>query len=269
MDKRMIAPDEVKQIEISILKEIEKICIQNGWKYLLMYGAFIGAVRHKGFIPWDDDIDIVLERSEYDKLIAYLRSEQNTCQWLGVLDSSVPGYYYPFAKVVDTRTVAKMTSNTTAHGVWVDVFPHENVPDTVWKANLMLDLCYLCREITIAMTTDFSAPGRIKENEFRKRFLWLCANIIGKKNVCRIYEFISKKYRNKQTTYVGTTFSPYRRREKFNKELLRETKKYTFENTEFVGPAEYDAVLTQLYGNYMELPPEEKRRSHNVVAWYL
>lgn len=269
MDKRMLTKEEIRAVQMAIMREIDGICRKNGWTYQVMYGTLLGAVRHRGFIPWDDDIDIVLRRREYDRLVAYIKSEENTCPWLRVLDSSVPGYYYPFAKAVDKRTVAKMAGNTTVHGVWVDVFPQENLPDNLWKANLMLDVCYLLREVTLAMTTDFASPGRRRQNEGRKRLLHAAACVIGKKNICRLYEALAQRYKDKETSYIGTAFSPYRRRERFKKEWFAKCERYPFEDAAWTGPAAYDEILRQLYGDYWQLPPPEKRRTHQIDAWYL
>ena len=97
--------DEVKKVQLDILKYVDMICKKNNIQYSLAYGTLLGAVRHGGFIPWDDDIDIVLMRSEYDKLLQYLYVEQDdTYQVVSMKDE---GYWYTYAKVTDKRTFIK------------------------------------------------------------------------------------------------------------------------------------------------------------------
>ena len=266
---RIIDKEDCKRIQISILTEIDRLCKVYGIDYYIQYGTLLGAVRHKGFIPWDDDIDIIMERKNYERLVELMKTGKNQPGWLQILDSSVEGYYYPFAKAVDARTVAEMESNTTKHGIWVDIFPIDNVPDDEKKADVYIDFCCALRETVIAMTTNFKSSRKNKEHALRQRVLWLIATVVGKKNVCRMYEKVCRKYEGTDTKCVANLFSPYRRREKFERSVLFCSAEYPFEDTVFVGPKHYDSVLTQLYGKYMVLPPEDKRRTHGVLAWYI
>ena len=126
---RLLTIDEIKQTELSILDYIDSVCKQHNVRYYLAYGTLLGAIRHKGFIPWDDDIDIYMLRSDYDRFIQLLSAEkENHYSLLSIYNDS--DYFYEFAKVVDNRTSIN-ANNLKAmrnEGVWVDIFPLDNVP---------------------------------------------------------------------------------------------------------------------------------------------
>ena len=110
--------DELRKIQMNILDELKRICNENGLTYYLGSGSLLGAVRHKGYIPWDDDIDIWMVREDYDKLMNLLKDRDiEKADWFSLLDESTEGYYYPFAKAVDNRTELKMERHTDHHGI--------------------------------------------------------------------------------------------------------------------------------------------------------
>lgn len=265
MDKKILNRDECRKVEINILKEIDKICKENNLNYYICYGTLLGAVRHQGFIPWDDDIDIMLFRNDYDKLIELLK-KQERCKWLDVLDLECDDYYYTFAKAVDNRTVAKMEDNITEHGLWVDIFPYDNYPDEKRKRDNFIMKAYYKRSIIVSMLTDFLISGEI-EHKYIKRFLNIYSKLLNKKKFVNNYNTYCQKYRHVDTKYVGSLFTPYKLKECFEKKWFKNRKKYKFEDDYFYGPSMADEYLTQLYGNYMKLPPKKQRRDHKVIAW--
>ena len=266
MKEQMLTIDEVKKIEITILSAIDKICERNNLEYYLCGGSMIGAVRHKGFIPWDDDIDIFLKRSDYNKLIDLMK-KQKEYEWLGILDDSTENYYYPFAKAVDKNTVAKMENNLTKHGIWVDIFPIDFLPKEEKKRRRLLKKCYYYRAIVIAMTTDFSMVKH-DTKMILKKILCIYAKIYGKKRIYKKYsDLIKDSERYENSKYVACLCPTYKEREIFEEDKLFKRKKYEFEEKEFWGIKNYDYYLSQLYGDYMKLPPVEKRRVHGITAW--
>lgn len=258
--------EEVKKIELNILEAIDEICEENNIEYYLCGGSMIGAVRHQGFIPWDDDIDIFLKRSEYEKLINILK-KQKKYDSIGVVDDNNKGYYYPFAKAVDKNTVAKMEDNVTEHGIWVDIFPIDFLPENKRKREKLIKKCYLYRAIIIAMTTDFKAEKEGKKVKYKK-ILNKIAQIVGKDRIYKKYnKLIKEASKNEESNYVACLCPTYKTREIFLADKLFLRKKYKFEGKEFWGVKDYDYYLSQLYGDYMTLPPVEKRRVHGIKAW--
>ena len=123
---RQISADELKEIQLNLLNNIDHFCKSNGIQYFLAYGTLIGAIRHDGFIPWDDDIDIAMPRPDYDRFIKKFNAYSKDYQ---VEDYSITDNYpTPFAKVIDTRTEMRMTLyNQRSSGVYIDVFPIDGI----------------------------------------------------------------------------------------------------------------------------------------------
>lgn len=265
MKKNFLSKEECRKIQLDILKAIDIICNENNLKYCMCGGTMLGAIRHSGFIPWDDDIDIMLLRKDYNILIDILK-KQSKYKWLEVLDYNTNGYFYPFAKAVDNTTIAKQDDNTTEHGIWVDIFPYDNLPNDEKKRNKFILSNYRKRSIILSMTTDFDAKEKIK-HKYIKILLKFYSSFIDKRKFILKYNEFGQKYNNQDTKYVGCMFSPYKLKECFDREWFNDVKKYKFENDEFYGPLKADEFLRQLYGNYMELPPIEKRRNHKIIAY--
>ncbi|MBQ8593364.1 MAG: LicD family protein [Bacteroidaceae bacterium] len=266
-DRTLLSTKECKKRLLDILVAIDDICKRNNIKYQLAYGTLLGAVRHKGFIPWDDDIDIVLMRKDYEKLIGILRS-QNVYSWLKLIDYQCDGYFYPFAKAVDNRTIARMEDNTTEHGLWIDIFPLDNVPDSEVECQGYLKRCKFLRALTIAMTTDFTnVKTKFSFKFITKLLLNGLAVCIGRYKIADYMIRCMQKYKSKNTENVCVLFSIYIMREKMRREDLIDTIYTEFEGYSFPIPANYDMYLSKMYGNYMQLPPIEKRRTHSITAW--
>jgi len=254
---------------MAILDEIAKICKENNLHYYLAYGSLIGAVRHQGYIPWDDDMDICMMRDDYEKLIEILKTRKgNLPEWLTVLDDTSENFYHPFAKAIDNRTEVKMDRHKDKIGIWVDIFPLDGLSNSLFKAKIHFLICSFLRVVALAMTADFSAKTLDKWTLFYKRFFYIIAMIIGRKRVCRLIEKIFHFYKVKDSKYVGMLFSAYLFKAIFEKDTLLPQKTYRFENREYMGFANYDVYLRQQYGDYMTLPPEEKRITHNVESWW-
>ena len=267
MNEKIITREDCKQIQISILDAITDICLENDLHYSLGYGTLIGAVRHKGFIPWDDDIDIFLLRSEYNTLIRVLKN-QDKYPWLSIVDDeNTKGYYYPFAKAVDNRTVAKMEDNVTPHGIWVDIFPIDGIPADEKECTKHLKKCLLYRAFIIAMTTDFSSKEALKKSGIKRIFAFV-GNLYGKERMLQAYKKQIVKYSAEKTGFAGCMSTPYILKERFPIELYKDYLSLPFEGRKFQVIKEYDQFLTRLYGAYMTLPPENKRTEHHITAWY-
>ena len=268
MAQNLISQKECREIQLRIMKEIDRICTKHQLQYYIAYGSLLGAVRHHGFIPWDDDIDVIMPRADYQRLLGVIRQHpEEAADWISLLDSAQKDYYYPFAKLVDNRTVAKMEDNLTEHGIWIDVFPIDGLPDNPWLCKIHIALCLLLRAMVISMTTDFSA-SHLGKSATLKRLLRGVAGLIGRKRVSRLEDRVMPLYTRKNNRYVGCLFSPYGQREKVEASELFQPTRLTFEGEQFCAPYHWDAFLSRIYGDYMQLPPPEKRRTHRIEAWY-
>ena len=266
-EKKYLTREESKKDMVDILTAIDCLCKANNIKYSIAYGTLLGAIRHKGFIPWDDDIDICLFREDYDKLMKILKKQEDY-SWLHVLDGlDSDGYYYPFAKAVDNRTIAKQNDNKTEHGIWVDIFPLDAIPadDNVSTKYLRKNL--LLRNTILSMVTDFSVLRNV-DKLLPKLFLNVIARIIGKRKIFEYTLKYNKKYEGQNSGFVGCLSTPYAMKEKLEKAKLNEFCEVEFEGVRFQAFKEWDYYLSKYYGSYMQLPPEEKRKNHSVIAWW-
>lgn len=264
MNKQLLNRKQCRNIQVDILNYIDATCREMNIEYSLAYGTLLGAVRHQGFIPWDDDIDVFLMREDYDKLL--LKLKQNSNKKYKIIDDTNSAYYYPFAKIVDMETIAKMEDNTTEHGIWVDIFPLDNLPDNPIKRWMYLKCCFMYRSVIIAMTTDFRASN-LGKKKIIKYLLNNIANIIGKQNIIKQYIALIRAYIDRKTEYVGCLSSPYIEREMLERNKIKVITRMLFEGKEYSAIKEWDYYLRKLYGNYMTLPPLDKRRVHSITAW--
>lgn len=254
--------EESKKVEQAILDEITSFCDENNLRYFLTYGTLIGAVRHKGFIPWDDDVDIQMPKPDYDKFIKEFKSEY--------LQVVVPGSVmakHTFVKVIDTRT-AKIEPNFNYKagylGVDVDIFPIEGTPDDetefeLWYQELME--YYKKYIFTI----------RIPDGLIKRLLKPIILKISYKKPQFYLQkiEELHNKYPYESSKYVGTIASLYNSpKNRVPKTCFDSTIQVTFEGKEYKAPVGYDYILRNIYGDYMQLPPEEKRVTHHTHKIY-
>ena len=263
MDNNMLIDDrELKAIAVDILSEIDRICKVHNLTYALMFGTLLGAVRHRGFIPWDDDIDIAMPIKDYKKLIEIFNTE---CKEKYFLQSSQKdkNYWLAYAKVrrIDTLFAEKNSRKTKgSQGIFVDIFPMyytEDIDSTyisemIKKYQSRVAVACLKQRLDV----DFGKKAFIKAKIIpRSATKWLKKAVEGFSEKESDYYFIpgmdaSPKATNK---YV------------FAKSDILPVEQIEFENKLFYGPKEKIKVLTRLYGDFMQLPPIEQRVSnHNT-----
>lgn len=246
--------DQVKACELDILIALTDFCDNNGINYFLAYGTLLGAVRHKGFIPWDDDIDIVMLRPDYEQLKSIIKEKpiRKDLKWV---DSENGGYEGPFAKIVNKNTDANYCGNGI--GLWVDIFPLDYYDETILKRNRRL------RQICIAK---YSKGLQLTYKSLIKMIFKYCT---FKNRTQLSEEIIRNSISVKQNDFVTNSVWNVYTREKLNIKLFESFTKVDFENHQFKTVANTNEYLTLLYGDYMKLPPIEKRRTHSIDALWI
>lgn len=257
---------EIKNIELNILIFLDRICKENGLRYYLCGGTLLGAVRHQGFIPWDDDIDVSMPRPDYDKLLDLL-SDNTEYSILAPMDK---GYYYNFAKLVDSNTqLIEYGYNSISNmGIYIDIFPLEGMPDNdQTRRQHCAKLLKVRKQIN---SYSYTAP-KLRKNIFaylRTCYLYFRNKLISLDYWQKKYLQIASKYSYEKSQYVFASGGAYKTKDIFPKAFFSKGVNLQFENQSFTCPTEYSAYLTHLYGNYMQLPPEDKRVSHHVFCAY-
>lgn len=252
---------------LKILKEVHKICEENNIKYFLSDGTLIGAIRHQGFIPWDDDLDIGMLREDYEKfckIAPQILSENFILQNF----QTDKGYGLQFGKVILKNTVwiEKVAKNTNRQwsGIYIDIFPYDNITENK-KMQKLINRLYIFIQGLILIKFKYinisNYESMAKKLKYVLKKIYLCT--ISKKLLIYIRDSICKRYLNKSNTLVtkyGGNFYKNQNPYNFYKDLTLQT----FEDTSFYIPKNYDKILKNLYGNYMEIPPIEKQRQYGI-----
>lgn len=261
-----ITQQEQKTIMLNILGHIDRICRDNSIKYSLIGGSLIGVVRHKGYIPWDDDIDIVLTKENYGKLKKILDQETGRYQ---TLKYGHGGERYIFTKFVDTYTCLienRQKKYDPNYGIYIDIFCYYPTSDNVKKRKSQYRKIALLESLIARRKLDFKNES-IKQNI-------LCAGknivsrIIGYKRIRKCFMKVLNRYNDRK--YLVSNWPAYG----FEKEiqLTKNTEEYIdaeFEGLKVMIFKNYDDILRTTFGDYMKLPPESERTpKHNMKAWW-
>lgn len=270
--KRHLEFSEIQQIALGVLKHIHGVCEEQGFRYTLAYGSLIGAIRHKGFIPWDDDIDIMMPRPDFEKFVEYYNNHDTGPFKLMNLDNT-KDYPYFNTRVCDTRTYIEVKNeNPYGMGVFVDVCAMDGLGNDWDEAlSIMSESKRLCSSMFLVTRNKFYV-GLTKG--FKKKILkypaYIFTHLLGKgffeKKMQKLVQ--SRDYENSR--YVGCLlWSTYRpQKEVMKKEWIESVALEQFEDGVFKVSTNYDKMLTQLYGDYMKLPPEEDRVHHHLYFAY-
>ena len=264
---KAISLEESKVIQMDILSAVDKFCAENGITYSMACGTMLGAVRHKGFIPWDDDIDIYMLRDEYDRFIASFPLDYEG-KFRVICRQNDDNWESPFAKIYDSRTVSvDEIADVRSIGINMDLFPIDDVPDdeAEW-------LSY--RQAQIALRKKISAKIA-KLSSCRSFFNKI--KMLAKKSL--LLGTSSRRLNDRRDAWArindGKGYSRVFEcscgmycKNPFPKSLFDDIVYWPFEDRMYKGFKDADTYLTATYGSYMELPPVEKRVSHHSTHDY-
>lgn len=256
---------ELQQISLEILKDVAGFCERNGIKYSLGYGTLLGAVRHQGFIPWDDDVDLMMPREDYERFRAIYRSEKYS-----FIDSrNTPDCYIAFGRVCETeRTLATSCIPWVQKevGVWIDIFPVDRVPDDLETFRRIYDSLLMLTKFNIGIrrvhtisSSKFSLRKRLKIWMLKKinpRLLKRDPNDIVK-DMNTLISLVSPA---KSSHWSQLCCPDAGTDEFFTDDEINEYVRLRFEDSEFFVWAGYDKILRDSYGDFMALPPKDKRK---------
>ena len=254
--------NHIKEVELMILKDFVNICEDNNIEYYLIYGTQIGAIRHQGFIPWDDDVDVIMFREDYEKFLKVM--EDNPNEKYTIFDSRYNNeYFFQFGRMSLNGTYwAEYWDKQVSFklGIHIDLFILDCLPDNKLKRKLFIQRCYILSRlysISVLKFDNYSKLFNLILNMAHSLFavFHLTPGYFQKKlyRLFRKYESESGEYVTDLTLIEKVTFK---------KDDYKPPKKAKFENYQFNIPNNDDNTLIPIYGDYMELPPEEERVSH-------
>lgn len=261
---RRVTEKEQKNVMLDILNKIHSFCVDNGIEYCLAYGTLLGAVRHKGFIPWDDDVDIVMTRENYNKFIRTFNTNRAD-DYTVVSVENDEDYYMLAAKVYYKKTILReRIYNPIDIGVYVDVFPVDTLSNDYNTAKKTIDRIQRLYRPIMLMSIE-----KRDDRSFIKRVVYNCGMFILKfidrrKQLVKINKVAQSYSAIKDSTYSGAAAtSIYGVKEIVESVWYKEIVEMEFEGKMYYAPKEYDKILTHFYGDYMTPPPIDKQITHH------
>lgn len=247
--------DEQRIVQLDILKEVDRFCKNNNIRYSLAFGTLLGAVRHKGYIPWDDDLDIMMPIDDMIKLIEVFDSK--SCFFHDV--TTDPAYGNPFGNICSNNTY-RLFGKLKTRGLGIDVYPIVKIP-----SERAMEDCYfkkaeclnqrrnnILRMQNIASKIGLSCPNR-----------WINRAVKAYRDFLFSYnELDTAKY------YIIAGPLSLRNRMIYGKDLFKNLTEMSFEGSMFPVISDFDYFLKLRYGDYMKLPPEDQRRPYHGQSYY-
>lgn len=248
---------------LEMVKDIDEVCKRNNIKYYIAYGSCLGAVRHGGFIPWDDDFDIMLKYTDYNKFIKACQKELNKDKYFVQTLDTDPNYYLSFSKIRNIKTTLIEEGNkheNMVNGVYIDVFPLVGFPDGKFKRAIF--------KINRAFV--LSANRNVINNKFLSFIFKVILKIFGKSNIINYCTKQCTKYKCEDCNQIISVFDADGIKIGLTSNgIIGEPKYVKFEDIMLPIPEDYDSYLKNIYGNYMEIPSKEQIEAKTHTPYIL
>ncbi len=261
-----LSPGELRSLQIVLLEmlvELDRICGKHGIRYGLDAGTLLGAVRHKGFIPWDDDVDLVMLRSEYDKLREACKTDLDVSRFFFQDNTTDPEYRRGFGRLrrLDSEFVRCGQEHLKMRtGIFLDIFPRDNVPDFYPLRVCCTLYCYFWRKVL------YSDDGKVNAANAAARFVYSLLNCIPLRAAFAAYGWLAERMNARHTRFVRCYAFPVVAKQRlahgYQRSWFEEFMTMEFEGKTLSASTQYADYLTFLYGDYMQMPPPELRRRH-------
>ena len=261
----ILSINDQQKVMLDMMKAIHTFFVDNSIRYVMVYGTLLGAIRHKGFIPWDNDMDIGVPRPDYDRLLSMLNSGEKIGEHFYHLHYTTDdNYHYQIIRICDDRTIVKpsyIRDQPKRMGVWIDVFPYDGIPGNSPLSLIRRFRLYINKKIQIA---DIYAIKN--KHDFLNALGNLCCFIFPhakKRN--ELIDKILRKVSFNDSEYVADVEERNKHFVYLRKEDFDNPQSVEFEDTVFFAPNDWQSYLLRAYGkDFMQLPPPEKRMVHEV-----
>lgn len=265
--------EEVRQIQLELLEKLDCFCKENRIRYFAFAGTLLGAVRHKGFIPWDNDIDVAVSREDYQRMQTLLASEDSNDYFRFLCFENDPEYLWQHGRVSAKHTYMKTARGYKKLGLSIDIFPLDSQGDDISEAYRNLEEIKMCVQLRI-MAYDkkyksFQLPNCEKNEKNKLLEMFSQPGHDTEQYWVKKHILLAQKFNNnKQSKYYGCNSN-----DKYSvvceRELFEDVVYLDFENRKIPVPIGYKEILKKYYGDYMKLPPEDKRTTVNDMEIYI
>lgn len=269
---KKVTKEELRGIQCAMAAYIDGICREKDIEYSLAAGSLLGTVKYKGYIPWDDDIDLMLTRPNYEKLLSVLM--EDLPENYSLLYYKVCKTYLPMAKLYDNRTAftSKLDTLNVGTGVFIDIFPIDDLPDNKVEGEKFKKK--IRKEVTHLTASHKGLSYASAEKPFyfiAKSVLWLPSHLryFGKtQELAKRVDHLMQQYNHMGNNYCNYVFSPPKKTAYFEKKLFNEYEDSDFENLTLRKLKKHESYLAELYGEWQQPPHKNKQRSHDYYHWY-
>lgn len=259
--------NKIQKYQLAMVKEVDRICKKYNLIYNIDGGTLLGAVRHKGFIPWDDDLDVNMPRSDYEKFCEIAQKELGNAYFLQTWDTE-PNYGMTFAKIRVNHTIflEGVAQNVDVHqGIWIDIFPLDTITDNVFMQKVLTKKAVFYR-LLLQIKKDYIIEAPTLAKKMVLLFLKFIALFTSPRFLKRKIQKLQNRYQDKETHSLVDYSSVFFTKMVYDKKMMSQYATYSFEGETLTGIKDYDAYLTYLYGDYMTPPPKDSRENrHGII----
>lgn len=264
MDNTLVVR-KLQKAELMILCDVDKVCRDNGLKYYMIGGTLLGAVRHKGFIPWDDDIDLVMFRKDYDKLCDLFMRDFSDKYFVQKFETDLHYTRYIMKiRLQGTKHIEQGVSDIQMnHGIYIDIFPMDYLKNdgVITHIRGWVFRALLAIKNVKHRTNHFAGVKKVLS-----KIGAILLFVVPDKLINCLFRIVCEADNKNDCKYITNFASHFKwKKQMYPISYFGDGVELPFEGHMFPAPKEYEKILERLYGNYMELPPENKRVSHNIV----
>ena len=257
---------ELKEKLLAMMKWFHEYCVENNIRYYVIGGTLLGAIRHHGFIPWDDDMDVGVPRKDYENLLAMAGETPHNQYVFESIYGNADDYIYPHARIYDTSTtLVENTRNPIKRGICIDIFPLDGIGNTLQEVSRHFRKISFLLNIHTACTVKLK-KGRPPIKNLIILLSYPIAWIINPKKIGKRINALCERIEFDSSKFCGNLVGRYRKREIVDRKVFGEPTLYQFENIEVFGVQNFNEYLTNVYGNWKEFPPSNQQVGmHNIL----
>ena len=256
--------NHTQDILLEMLKKLHNMCEQNNIRYYAIGGTMLGIARHQGFIPWDDDIDVGMPRTDYERFLQLFENRTFDHYSVESAHSQDPAFTYPYAKLYDTSTtLIENRRIPLKRGLYIDIFPLDGIGDSMKKSRRTYSKIKRKNNLLVLRSLAYSRD----RNFYKKAIIFLAQilpnRIAGEKKLTRSIEALCKERDFDSSEYVGNAVGAWGWKEIMPRYIFGTPTQYVFENITVMGVEKADEYLTHIYSDWRKEPPKDKRVSHH------